>query len=140
MPVPTLRGILETAVYVDDLEAAHAFYNGVLGLALMTDGPRLRAYDVAPNQVLLVFQRGSTAEDVPTSGGLIPGHHGQGNAHFAFAIAEDQLQPWRDHLKACDVEIVSEVSWSKGGCSLYFYDPDGNVLEMAVAPLWPNFE
>ncbi|NVK33198.1 MAG: VOC family protein [Rhodobacteraceae bacterium] len=137
--VPPIDGILETAVYVDDLEAAHDFYGGVLGFKAMTNGPRLRAYDVAPSQVLLVFKRGDTSEDVPTSGGVIPGHHGEGNAHFAFSIAREQCEPWRTYLESKGVAITGEVNWPKGGVSLYFCDPDGNVLELASAPLWPNY-
>ncbi|MBN9670903.1 VOC family protein [Roseibium aggregatum] len=136
---PNLGGILETAVYVDDMELAHAFYSGVLGLTRMVAGDRLYAYDAGPSQVLLVFHRGHTGEDVETPGGMVPGHDTSGHSHFAFKIPADQVQPWRDFLSREKVEIISEVVWPAGGTSLYFNDPDGNVLELAAAPLWPNF-
>ncbi len=138
-PRPAIDGILETAVYVDDMAAAHAFYEGVLGLKRMVAGERLFAYDAGPAQALLVFHRGHTGADVQTEGGLVPGHDTSGHSHFAFRIASDQLEPWRRYLSEEGVEIISEVTWPAGGKSLYFNDPDGNILELAAAPLWPNF-
>ncbi|MEO1115104.1 MAG: glyoxalase, partial [Pseudomonadota bacterium] len=57
----------------------------------------------------------------------------------AFRIGRDDVQSWRDYLKANAIDIISEVVWPAGGTSLYFNDPDGNVLELAAPPLWPNF-
>jgi catechol 2,3-dioxygenase-like lactoylglutathione lyase family enzyme len=136
---PPVRGVLETAVYVDDLARAHAFYGGVLGLKRVLDTPRMLTYAVAPAQVLLVFRRGMTREDSETSGGMVPGHHSEGPAHFAFAIDAADYDAWKAHLRIAGVAILSEVTWSKGGKSLYFDDPDGNVLELATPGLWPNY-
>lgn len=136
---PKVGGILETAVYVDDMEAAHTFYSNVLGLERMVAGDRLFAYNAGPAQTLLVFHRGHTGEDVATPGGVVPGHDTAGHGHFAFKISTDELQAWREYLKHHDVSVISEVVWPAGGTSLYFKDPDGNILELAAPPLWPNF-
>ncbi len=136
---PKIGGILETSVYVADLDVAHDFYNGILGLPRMVAGDRLSAYDAAHGEVLLVFLRGNTREDIETPGGVIPGHHSDGPSHFAFKIAARDVDAWRAHLGACGVPITSEVVWPAGGTSLYFNDPDGNVLELGAPPNWPNF-
>lgn len=136
---PLIRGVLETAVYVDDLERAHAFYGDVLGLERVLDTPRMLTYAVAPAQVLLVFMRGMTREDSDSPGGMVPGHHAEGPAHFAFAIDTNDYEVWKTHLQAMGVAIRSEVTWPPGGKSLYFDDPDGNVVELATPGLWPNY-
>jgi catechol 2,3-dioxygenase-like lactoylglutathione lyase family enzyme len=139
MPPPAIRGILETAVYSDDLLRAHRFYGGILGLRRVLDTPRMLTYAVAPAQVLLVFKRGETRADSPTPGGVVPGHHSQGPAHFAFAVDADKLAAWKEHLSVAGITIRSEVRWPPGGTSLYFDDPDGNIVELATPGLWPNY-
>lgn len=136
---PPISGVLETAVYVDDLDRAHAFYGDLLGLERVLDTPRMLTYAVAPAQVLLVFRRGMTAEDSESPGGMVPGHHSEGPAHFAFAIDAGDYEAWKTHLVAASVAIISEVAWPPGGRSLYFRDLDGNVVEMATPGLWPNY-
>jgi catechol 2,3-dioxygenase-like lactoylglutathione lyase family enzyme len=139
MSPPPIRGVLETSVYSDDLRRAHAFYGGVIGLVRVLDSERMLTYAIAPAQVLLVFRRGETRPDSATPGGIVPGHHSEGPAHFAFAVAAAAYEGWKEHLVAEGVAIRSEVQWPKGGRSLYFADPDGNVLELATPGLWPNY-
>ena len=45
--MPKLDGILETALYTDDMERARAFYEGVLELKSIFGDSRLTAYGVA---------------------------------------------------------------------------------------------
>lgn len=136
---PPLSRMLETGLYVDDLARAAAFYEGVLGLAPMRSDERFIAYPVA-DTVLLLFKRGTGDHELPLPfGGVIPPHDGAGRLHFAFAVAAGDLGPWRAHLAAHDVAIESEVHWPKGGTSLYFRDPDGNLAEIASPGLWANY-
>jgi catechol 2,3-dioxygenase-like lactoylglutathione lyase family enzyme len=62
--MPKLDGILETALYTDDMARARAFYEGVLGLAPIFSDNRLTAYGVAGRDVLLIFRRGSATQTV----------------------------------------------------------------------------
>ena len=55
--VPRLNRIVETALYVDDLDRARAFYEDKLGLAPLLRTKTLFAYDVGGSNVLLLFQR-----------------------------------------------------------------------------------
>jgi catechol 2,3-dioxygenase-like lactoylglutathione lyase family enzyme len=134
--MPKLDGILETALYTDDMEKARAFYEGVLGLSPIFEDKRLVAYGVAGRDVLLIFRRGSATETVTMPGGSIPGHDGSGPLHVAFAIGKDELAQWERHLADRGVAIEGATDWSRGGRSIYFRDPDGHLLELATPGLW----
>ena len=134
--MPKLDGILETALYTDDMERARAFYEGVLELKSIFGDSRLTAYGVAPRSVLLIFKRGSATQTVTMPGGTIPGHDGSGPLHVAFAIGKDVLAQWEQHLAVRGVAIEGTTSWSRGGRSIYFRDPDGHLLELATPGLW----
>ena len=134
--MPKLDGILETALYTDDMERARAFYEGVLELEPIFSDARLTAYGVASRSVLLIFRRGSATQTVTIPGGTIPGHDGAGALHIAFAIGKDELEQWEKHLASRGVPIEGATSWSRGGRSIYFRDPDGHLLELATPGLW----
>jgi catechol 2,3-dioxygenase-like lactoylglutathione lyase family enzyme len=137
--VPDIKGLLETALYVEDVGRSVAFYTEVLPFKPMLVTPRLAALDAGRQGVLLLFRNGATSEDLPTDSGLIPGHEGQGRLHLAFAIERGDYAPWKQRLEAAGIAIVSEVTWTPGGRSLYFHDPDGHVVELATPGIWANY-
>lgn len=137
-PAPKTRGILETALYCADLGRSHRFYADVVGLSAMLVTPRLVAMDAGARGVLLLFQAGTTSEDLPEAGGVIPGHEGSGRLHMAFAIDDADYEPWKAHLAARGLALAGEVSWPRGGRSLYVRDPDGHAVEFCTPGLWPN--
>lgn len=134
--MPKLDGILETALYTDDMAQARRFYEDVLELEPIFADERLCAYGVAGRDVLLLFRRGSTMETVTMPGGTIPGHDGSGPLHVAFAVGRDQLDEWERRLTSRHVEIEGRTDWPRGGRSIYFRDPDGHLLELATPGLW----
>ena len=133
---PPIDGLLETSLYAADLRRTAAFYRDLFGLKTLVDSPRLVAFDVASRTVLLVFQAGSTEDDVVDAGGVIPGHDGRGRPHLALSIASEDLDAWRERLVELGVEIVGEYCWPRGGTSLYFRDPDEALVELATPGLW----
>src|SRR3954468_11610864 len=92
--MPQLDGVLETALYTDDMERARAFYEGILALDPIFSDSRLTAYGVAKGSVLLIFKRGAATETATIPGGTIPGHNGAGPLHVAFAIGKSELEEW----------------------------------------------
>jgi len=136
---PTVRGVLETCLYVDDVAASRAFYQRVFGFEAMTANERICAFDAGPQSVLILFKRGGTLKPIPVGGGVIPPHDGGGPQHFAFAIAEVDYDAWKAHLAAEGIAIAGEVAWPQGGRSLYFRDPDGLVVELVTPGLWRNY-
>jgi catechol 2,3-dioxygenase-like lactoylglutathione lyase family enzyme len=135
---PPVGGLLETALYVADLDISVAFYRDVIGLRVMLHNPRMAAFDAGQGGVLLLFRQGATSEDVTDRNGTVPGHEGTGRLHMAFAIAAADLDAWRAHLAARGLALAGEVHWARGGVSLYVRDPDGHAIEFATPGLWPN--
>lgn len=135
---PGILRVLESALYVDDLPRAVAFFRDVLGLEPMIEAPgRLVAMNAGGATVLLLFKRGSTVEGLRSPSGWIPPHDGSGPVHIAFAV--DDVAPWEAHLTAHGVGIESRVEWERGGSSLYFRDPDGHSIELATRGTWPTW-
>jgi catechol 2,3-dioxygenase-like lactoylglutathione lyase family enzyme len=132
----SLDRVLETALYVDDLGRAAAFYADVLGLTALHADDRLRAFAVGGSSVLLLFRRGASLETVRLPGGTIPPHDGNGPLHVAFAVAADELAAWEERLREHGVPIEGRTDWPRGGRSVYFRDPDGHLLELATPGLW----
>jgi catechol 2,3-dioxygenase-like lactoylglutathione lyase family enzyme len=134
--MPTLDGVLETALYVDDLDRAYGFYAQILGLVPLVRDERMCVFAVGDRSVLLIFRRGASRETIRMSGGTIPPHDGSGPLHVAFAVAAPQLAEWEAQLERCKVAIEGRTSWPRGGRSVYFRDPDGHLLELATPGLW----
>ena len=131
-----LGSVIESSLYVDDLDRAARFYEDVLGLSVLTRDSRFRAYDVGGRTVLLLFKRGATLETVRMPGGTIPPHDGHGPLHVAFAVGKDEFPEWEKRLGEHGVAIEGRTHWSRGGDSIYFRDPDGHLLELATPGLW----
>ena len=134
--MPRVSGLLETSLYVGDLDASAAFYQRVFGFEVLLREHRMIGMAVPGGTVLLLFRRGGSVEPSATPGGIIPAHDGHGTLHLCFAIPLAALQDWEQHLTAQGVPVESRVRQSFGGTSLYFRDPDGHSLEVAVPGLW----
>jgi catechol 2,3-dioxygenase-like lactoylglutathione lyase family enzyme len=134
--VPSLTGVLETALYVDDLNRASRFYEDLLHLTRIEGDHRFRAYSVAGRNVLLLFKRGTSNCLTQVPGGTIGPHDGSGPLHVAFSVAAQDLAGWEKLLAANDVAIENRVRWPRGGISIYFRDPDQNLVELATPGLW----
>jgi len=137
--MPRIRRVLETALYVDDMDRAVAFYRDVLGLRPMGGGPRLTPLDAGEGSVLLLFRRGATVEGLDFAGGRIPPHDGSGPAHFAFAVELGSLPEWEARLARHGVAVESRARWQRGGSSIYFRDPDGHSVELAEPGTWETY-
>ena len=136
---PTVRGVLETCLYVTDVAASRAFYERIFGFHAMVGDERICAFDAGLGSVLILFKRGGTPKPIPIGDGFIPAHDGGGHQHYAFAIDAADFEPWKAHLAGLGVALASEVAWPQGGRSLYFRDPDGLLVELATPGLWRNY-
>ena len=126
-----LRSILETVLYVDDLDRAARFYGDVLGLDQVSHKAGVFVFFRLEQQMLLLFDpRGAEkARGVPAHGARGPGH-------ACFAVASSELEPWAAALESAGIAIERWQDWPGGGRSCYFRDPAGNSLEFATPRIW----
>jgi catechol 2,3-dioxygenase-like lactoylglutathione lyase family enzyme len=136
--MPSVRRILETALDCENLRASAAFYQSLFAAEPILDSDRLVVFDAGEGTLLLLFQRGN-ADDLPTPGGVIPGHTAGGPGHFAFAIDAADLTAWETRLADLGITIESRVTWERGGTSVYFRDPDNRSVELATPGVWPTY-
>jgi catechol 2,3-dioxygenase-like lactoylglutathione lyase family enzyme len=128
---PPLRHVLETVLYVDDLDAAAHFYGGVLGLEEASRKSGVFVFYRLERQMLLLFDPKAAERSV-----AVPAHGAHGPGHVAFAVADAELERWVAHLVTHGVAIEAEHDWPNGGRSFYFRDPAGNSLEVAAPRIW----
>ncbi|MDJ0945652.1 MAG: VOC family protein [Kiloniellales bacterium] len=104
-----------------DLRAARRFYRDVLGFDIV--------YERAD---WIRFQIGTTALALRPLDGAFEGRRVEGPAvQLAFRVGQDEVDACYEELKACGVEVLDpprDQTW--GHRTLYFTDPEGNVLEV----------
>lgn len=111
---------------VSDLERTCEFYSHVLGMRVVTfDGDRKALW--FGGQKINLHERGNEVEpkaETPTPG----------SADLCF-VAREPLQEVVSHLMSRDVEILRGPVKQEGALgtmrSIYFRDPDGNLVEVS---------
>ncbi len=132
--MPKLTGVLETSLYVDDLERSAAFYRKLFDFPVLVSIDRMIALEVPNSHVLLLFKKKGSL--VGTPGGA---HDGAGQLHMAFAVPTEEFDAWHARLNEQGIAITEIVNWDRGGRSLYFRDPDGHLIELATPGIWANY-
>lgn len=131
-----MPAILETALYAADLDAAEAFYGGILGLErIVRVGDRHVFFRLA-GSVLLIFNPGETAKPPGNPALPVPPHGAHGPGHACLAAPAAALEDWRARLVAAGVAVEADFRWPNGARSIYVRDPAGNSLEFAEPRLW----
>ena len=123
--MPNLERVIETALYVDDLERAADFYLNILGLRRLYRDNRLQAFSVGGKNVLLLFRRGASLETTRMPGGTIPPHDGRGPLHVAFAIAAEELPAWEARLLRHEIAIEAAPNGRAAVTAFIFEIPTG---------------
>ena len=134
--MPKVSGVLETALYFEDLEGAARFYEELFGWQPMFGDGRIRAYGVSRGSVLLLFKKGGSRQPVATADGVVSSHDGVPGGHVALAIAAQDWEPWLRRLEERGIAVERILHWARGGQSVYFRDPEGNLIELATPGVW----
>jgi catechol 2,3-dioxygenase-like lactoylglutathione lyase family enzyme len=123
--------VVETAIYLDDLDAAEAFYRDVLGLEVIGKEEGRHVFFRVGDGVLLAFSPEATLQ-----GDKLPPHGTTGPGHLALGVRVEDLDGWRSRLGGAGVVVEKEMTWPRGGRSLYFRDPAGNSVELVTPGNW----
>ena len=126
-----IQGIDHVAFNVRDLDKAVEFYSKVIGLKVTEREPSKPGVeyflDCGPS-LLGIIQAKDLDKSHPFE------NEGLGANHFSFRVHAKDFDAMIANLEAHQVRIEfakkREKSWS-----LYFYDPDGNKLEMTAWPV-----
>jgi catechol-2,3-dioxygenase len=85
----------------------------------------------AGKSMLLLFRADRTLKETK-----LPPHGAEGSQHFALQIEEEDYGAWKARLRDSGVKVEQEVTWGSSR-SIYFRDPDGNLVELITAGNWP---
>ena len=133
----TPASILESALYVADLDAAEAFYAEVLGLERIAKVDGRHVFFRCGPGVLLLFQPEATViPPAPDARLPVPPHGAHGQGHLCFSASAGEIDGWKAHLLARGIAVEADFEWPQGGRSIYFRDPSGNSLEFAEPRIW----
>ena len=116
-----VTGVSELVLEVVDLEAAEAFYAGVLGLPVVERWPDREAiWVMAGERTRIGLWR-------PQVG--LAGSRGGIHVHFAMHIEDADYDTAVSRLRERGQE-VEEVDFGDEGRAAYVHDPDGNLVEL----------
>ena len=129
-------GVLESALYADDLQRAEAFYGGILGMERIVAVEGRHVFFRCGEGVVLIFNPAATVAPPLNPDMPVPPHGATGQGHLCFRASKVEIDGWVSHLTANGVAIEADFHWPNGARSIYFRDPAGNSLEFAEPKIW----
>jgi catechol 2,3-dioxygenase-like lactoylglutathione lyase family enzyme len=107
------------SIQAPDIPATAHFYRDVLGLRLVPEHGHRIAFDLGG--LALVIVEGQPAKVEPGSGSFFP----------VLAFAVEDIERAAEGLHAHGVKLVGGIHEGLGTRWVYFYDPGGNLVELA---------
>jgi catechol 2,3-dioxygenase-like lactoylglutathione lyase family enzyme len=123
-PFQSIRAIDYTVIFVRDMAAMRSFYEGILGFPLLRElSPGWIEYRVGDNTLALA-KPSLTAADATTPAG-------SASLQLAFKVSAPEVDQCADELVRRGVNLISPpTDRDFGHRTLFFRDPDGNLLEV----------
>lgn len=123
-PFHAIRAIDYTVIFVRDMAAMRRFYEDVLALSLLRElSPNWIEYGLGRNTLALA-KPSRTAADAP-----VP--PGSASLQLAFKVSAAEVDACADELVRHGVALLSPpTDQAFGHRTLFFRDPDGNLLEV----------
>ncbi|WP_250122095.1 VOC family protein [Chroococcidiopsis sp. CCMEE 29] len=137
----SLRRVHHIALNVRDMQASRDFYGTILGLHELTgdEVPSTLVELVAAGKVANFITPDGTVLDLFWEPDLLPPHSDPSHAftranHLAFDIAPHLFDQAVEVLKQNQVAIAHGPVSRPTGQGVYFYDPDGFMIEIRCDP------
>jgi len=123
-PFQAIRAIDYTVIFVRDMPAMRRFYEDILRFPLSRElSPSWIEYRVGGNTLALA-RPSRTSADVPTPSGTAA-------LQLAFKVSAAEVDQCADELVRHCVDLLSPpTDQAFGHRTLFFRDPDGNLLEI----------
>lgn len=123
-PFQAIRAIDYTVIFVRDMAAMRRFYENILAFPLLRElSPGWIEYRVGENTLALV-RPSRTAADAPTP-------NGSAALQLAFKVPVSEADLCADELVRHGINLLSPPTDQVfGHRTLFFRDPDGNLLEV----------
>ena len=121
------HGVLHFSLPVTDLDRSRKFYEGVLGMKVVEQSPRMVFLQSGEDFLILAKGSEPLKYDSPKT---TPVHH-------AFKVKPEDFEPPIAELRKNGVEVFNIEDRNQGvfwGPQAYFLDPDGNKLEIYAGP------
>jgi len=121
------HGLLHFSLPVIDLDRSRKFYEGVLGMKVVEQSPRMVFLQTGDDFLILAKGNEPLKYDSAKST----------TVHHAFKVKPDEFQWSIDDLRKNGVEVFNIEERNTGvfwGPQAYFLDPDGNKLEIYAGP------
>ncbi|MEM7635424.1 MAG: VOC family protein [Pseudomonadota bacterium] len=119
-----IRAIDYTVIFVRDMQAMRYFYEDVMRFPFLRElSSNWIEYRVGGN-TLVLSRPGLTASDIPTP-------DGSATLHLAFKVSAREVDLCAEELMRRGIDLLSPpTNRDFGHRTLFFRDPDGNLLEM----------
>ena len=123
-PFQSISAVDYTVIFVRDMAAMRRFYEGVLRFSLTRElSANWIEYQIGGN-TLALSRPGRTAKDAPTP-------KGSASLQLAFKVAVDDVDRCAAELVRHCVDLLEPpTNQPFGHRTLFFRDPDGNLLEV----------
>ena len=121
------HGVLHFSLPVTDLDRSRKFFEGLLGMKVIEQSPRMVFLQTGEDYLILAKGRDVLKFD---SSKNTPVHH-------AFKVTREDFEPSIEFLRKNGVEVFNIEDRNEGvfwGPQAYFLDPDGNKLEIYAGP------
>jgi catechol 2,3-dioxygenase-like lactoylglutathione lyase family enzyme len=132
-----IKGVHHLGLPVNDMERAKKFYTEVLGMGcakvdvdIETCGLDKEAMGHYPLTARLFMQNGAELVLFQRPKAIERGDFDDGTSHLSLELAKEDFATAVSDLKKAGVKIMYEEHVRESGRSAYFFDPEGNYLQI----------